>query len=157
MEILLSDPILLASAAVAAALILVLIVAAVRRRPAERPERDADAREGLHRSISQTMKFFRRENATFGEVLDHLLADVSLDDLLKNEQVEIAFGKLSYLSEKGRKSKSRKTSLLNPSDDEVEMTAAMVSVLRACYLSDDFSDRMRPHTKEQFDLFLEKL
>jgi len=37
------------------------------------------------------------------------------------------------------------------------MTTGMVSLPRSRYLSDDFSDRMRPHTKEQFELFLEKL
>lgn len=156
------------------AIILLLVLLALlrgRRRRAEarsmEGSRYAAVREikdpqRLRKELRQTLDAYRQSHPLFCEILKAFQEKRSLDDLFENDEVEVAFGKLTfYKDQKERRVKERSVaSLLLEKDDPGrgrDIKAAMVTILRALYLNPQFRRELSPAVEANLDRLLDSL
>lgn len=158
----------LAGAVALGLLLLVGMMVVLRRRKAavgltedgDPTGEDSHQREKVRKSIEKTLQELRRDAPQFVSLMESILKHRSIDQLLSHDEVEVAFGRLSYLQEKRRNSPRRSSSLLaltDGSSDSREKRAAMLTVVRSCYASDDLYSALDENDRRLVDRFLDSL
>ncbi|MBI4454297.1 MAG: hypothetical protein HY644_00175 [Acidobacteria bacterium] len=160
------DPFLWGAVALAALLILWTMVLLFRRRPIESHgsqhavEEDAKQKRNVRKSIEKTLQELQQEDPQFVNCMHSILKYRSLDQLLNQEEIEVAFGRLSYLQEKRRKAPRKRSSLLALSEnshDFIQRRAAMTTIVRSCYGSDEIYSALDDDGRRSVDRFIDGL
>jgi hypothetical protein len=163
------DPMFLwALIAIGALLVVWLLVRLFRGRSATpTPERteslsadDSRHKRKAGKSIQKTLEELRSDDPQFVELMDSILKYRTIDQLLNHDEVEVAFGRLSYLQEKRKAPPKKRSSLLaldEDPQDAKEKRAAMLTVIRSCYASDEIYSALDEKGRRLVDQFLDSL
>lgn len=162
------DPRLLAGAGLALATAAVALLVWLVRRPGRSGRvspvylgGDAPGqRRKTVQSIQQTLEDLRRDDPQFVELMQMILKRCPLDRLLGHDEVEVAFGRLSFLFEKRQAAPKKRSTLLAPPEnprDLREKRAAMLTIVRCCYASDAVYSSLDEKARLQIDRFLDRL
>ncbi|MBI2821189.1 MAG: hypothetical protein HYX74_03095 [Acidobacteria bacterium] len=156
----------LLGAAVAVVLVCLAIVLVRRRSAGGRTAgrhlaaEDSARRHKTRHSIEKTLQELRHDDPQFVDLVRSLLQYSSIDRLLDNDEIEVAFGRLSYLQEKRKRSPKKRSSLLALSEgfhESRERRAAMLTVVRSCYASDEIYSTLDDDGCRLVDRFLDSV
>ncbi len=162
------DPIFLgAMIGVATLLVVWLLIRLFRGRSGEASDRgeyligeDFKQKRNVGKSIQKTLEELRRGDPQFVELMDSILKYRTIDQLLSHDEIEVAFGRLSYLQEKRKAPPKKRASLLaldEDPQDAKEKRAAMLTVIRSCYASDEIYSALDEKGRGLVDRFLDSL
>jgi hypothetical protein len=111
-------------------------------------------------SIQRTLEDLRRDEPQFVDLVHSILKRCPLERLLEQDEIEVAFGRLTFLFEKrsgAAKNRGSMLSLSGGSRDRREKRAAMVTLIRSCYASDAVYSALDEKARTQVDRFLDGL
>ena len=162
------DPFLLGAVAVVAMLIVWLLFLVLRRAPGpDQPEtgeylkgEDSKQKRQVVKAIERTLGELEREDPQFVSLMRTILKYCPLEQLLSHDEIEVAFGRLSFLQEKRRKAPRKRSSLLAPVEGAYEARerhAAMLTVVRGCYASDSIYPSLDESARGLVDRFLDSV
>jgi hypothetical protein len=162
------DPVFLAAAGAVVGLLIAWLL--IRTFRARRIRQDSSG-EYLHgedfkqkrkvgKSIQKTLEELRHDDPQFVELMRAILKYRTIDQLLSHDEIEVAFGRLSYLQEKKKTPPKKHSSLLTLTDDsqdEKEKHAAMLTVVRSCCASDEIYSTLDEPGRQLVDQFLDSV